>query len=175
MSDLFDYGLKSPEPWEEPRTTLKIFRGSTRGTIVKTRNPGDRESQAKKPGDPRAPVNGSGFTRAPVPGDKIAGLLEQRSHLENEIEIAVVELAQANAQQQPYSAVFYAADNALRSLHDRREQGCLISKQQMLAAYDRRVAAGHAWNPSKQKFERVQRWLRDLRKELKWVNKEIGT
>lgn len=74
----------------------------------------------------------------------------------------------------PHKAAFDAATEHLLYLWRCRNQGEFVSKATMLKAYDARMEAGHAGNPAKQRMREAERWLKDLRNELRIVNQEIG-
>lgn len=103
-----------------------------------------------------------------------ADLREQRSSLEKEIEAAEGEFSAANEAQQPFKAAFLCAHAELVRLHGVRQVE-RIGKDVMLAAYDRRMFAGHDGHPYRTEADDLARWLKRLRDELKAVNAEIGT
>ncbi len=126
---------------------------------------------ARKPGSPGE----GGCLKKESWRFRLAGLRDQRLRLEREVEEAEALLAVANADQAPYAEVFHLTDATLRQLHADRKAGGVISKIDMLAAYDARMEAGHAWNPFRAKAQELAGWLKALRHELKAVNQEIGT
>jgi hypothetical protein len=100
-------------------------------------------------------------------------LLEQRRRLENDMEIARGDVARWGVVQQPLREAFQRADAALRQLHQTRQAGGFVSKQTMLEAYDRRMEAGHAWDPSRSQHRDALRWLEAVREELHHINHQI--
>lgn len=68
---------------------------------------------------------------------------------------------------QKHEERFWAADRALRELPPQP----VTSKATRLAAYDERMAAGHAWHPYKERMRRANAWIKAIQAEMKQVGK----
>lgn len=68
---------------------------------------------------------------------------------------------------------FYQTSDVLLKLHASRNDGVSINKTKMLAAYDRRVEAGHAWNPVRAKLREAERWKKEVLAEVAEINKQM--
>lgn len=104
----------------------------------------------------------------------VRDLHTQRHSLENEIEDLEERLVTANERQEPYRSEFFRCHEQLQELHGTRNGGELVSKPTMLAAYDRRMEAGHAWHPHREAAQTIERQLKGVRERLRAVNQEIG-
>lgn len=174
MNDLFaGHGFSGVLPKELRRTSENAFR-SSRVPIVKVRKSGAGVSvprSTENSGKVSGPANLTTGTRHP---GKKSGLREEQRILQNEIEVLEAELARAREAQEPFKQAFDSAHYDLALLHEKRAGGSGISKPLMLASYDRRVVAGHAWHPYKIKVRDLTTALKTYRQELKAVNQEIG-
>lgn len=98
-------------------------------------------------------------------GDLFAGQPAAPARLPD-IRGAEAERDAAWAAYQPYKEAFDEATFALQALHQRRAAGEAIGKPTVLAAFDRRLQAGHAGYPFKRRAEAAGRWVKELWKEL---------
>lgn len=172
--DLFAPEIPGVPPVEPRRTPKKGFRGS-QSPKVEPRNPGSRESRGKTPETPGYLPGSGGSLQDIRTRRRLPDLISERKRLEKEIEGARDEYERAHLAQQPYQLAFRSAHQRLEGLHADRKAGASISQPLLLAAYDCRVAAGHAWHPFRVVADDLARWVRRLREDLVAVNKEIGT
>ena len=174
MNDLFG-GQDLPHfSSQEVRRSAKTDFRTSRAPIVKVRKCGAALLGPRSPekcGKLSAPAHLTTGTRRQ---ERNCGLREQQHSLQNEIELLEAELAGARATQEPFQRAFDRAHAELATLHEKRQHGAHITKPKMLAAYDKRVLAGHAWNPHKSKVRDLTMALKTYRQELKAVNQEIG-
>lgn len=112
----------------------------------------------------------------PFPQVRASGrnLHDEAMRLRNEIEKAEAERSTAEALQAPFKARFELATDRLAELWAMRRRGVTVTHDAILKAYDARVAAGHAWNPTRVRLQDAERWLKALRSELTNINLEIG-
>jgi hypothetical protein len=113
------------------------------------------------------------FTHRGSRGREISDVHREAARLRIEIEKAEVIRATAESVQAPFHKAFSHAHAGLELLWLARRNGTLVHKQQMLRAYDARVAAGHAWNPHRTNLRDAERWLKALRSELTNINMEL--
>lgn len=76
---------------------------------------------------------------------------------------AYAERDRAQNEQDDHEAKFRAAHESLVHLPLRPA----VSKAERLAAYDHRVAAGHAWHPHRQRLREANRWIKAIMEDLK--------
>jgi hypothetical protein len=105
---------------------------------------------------------------------RYASLQTRRAALEQEVYHLEAAFAEAHAAQQPFAHRYQDACAALADLLDDRAQGVVVSKAELLAAYDARLAAGHAWQPSRAIANDLGRRLAEARRELQAIIEEIG-
>lgn len=70
----------------------------------------------------------------------------------------------AQWEQDPFERAFKAAHGFLMALPHRPT----TSKAERLAAYDARMAAGHAWHPHRTRLREATRWLKAIKEEMDW-------
>lgn len=116
----------------------------------------------------------SGSLPIPLKEIRAGNLRELIVCLENEMMQATQEYEAAHAVEMPYARAFWAAHRWLEELHQSRSDGTPVSKTEMMDAYDRKMWAGHAWHPHREKAEELHTWLKAIRRELTAVNKELG-
>ena len=83
-----------------------------------------------------------------------------------DLALATREWADAQLAQDPFEAAFKEADHLLRVLPPRPA----ASKATRLAAYDARVAAGHAWHPYRARLREACRWIAAIQEEINWYD-----
>jgi hypothetical protein len=121
---------------------------------------------------PRSPRKSDGFPFSLYGGFRRSprDLRAEAERLANEIDQAETESAALCAIQDPFKDAFWHAHNALEVTLQTS-----VDRQMRLAAYDRRMIAGHQWYPHREPYKAVLRLLKALRTELKTINSEIGT
>jgi hypothetical protein len=93
-------------------------------------------------------------------------VLREDESVSVEISRVTALLSAAEEVAHPHIVAFQEADEGLPTLHRAREYGLYVSKAQMLAAYDARLAAGHAAYPYQRKIEELECWLAELQRGL---------
>jgi len=111
--------------------------------------------------NPRKKTNGS-------------ALLERRQAALESLQLANAEVEAASAEHAPFGAAFEAIDRQVKEWAQLRHGGHVFSYDKWMSALDRRMAAGHAANPSKKRLAEAVRWRAAVMKELKEINQEIG-
>lgn len=103
-------------------------------------------------------------------------LYQRRHALLRQVDQAGPLLTHLDAAQAPYAQAFVEAHDALLAdcKADPMPHTAAI-KAYLRAGYDRRMRAGHAWHPHREKFKDVKRWHDALIRELTLLNKEIKT
>lgn len=99
--------------------------------------------------------------------------LRDRTKLRDQLKDATEQVQAAYAEQEPYAADFWAADRALVALHSDRKLGLIVTKERMLAAYDKRMYAGKDWYPSKTLFRELTAWRKAILRELAEINRDM--
>jgi hypothetical protein len=102
-------------------------------------------------------------------------LLRQQADLVYQESVAALHIASAQMEAAPFETAFHAATAALLNLHARRKAGLTVSKATMLAAYDVRVEAGHAWNTPRNRLKEAQGWHKRIKISLLEINAELGS
>ena len=169
MNGLFQFRTSSAEIFGEVRESSELLLGRPNG---KGKFGSTELSLPQRSGK---------FGRIPfsVPGNaqgrRFENLRDQAERLMNEIDKAEAESSKQRAIQEPFSDAFHNAHATLEALIQSRKSGTPVAKRRMIAAYDVRVATGHAWYPHRERYQATLRWLKTLRTELKDINARIGS
>ena len=83
-----------------------------------------------------------------------------------DLALATREWADAQHAQDPFEIAFREAHRVLRELPPQP----VTSKADRLAAYDARLAAGHAWNPHRARLRDANRWIAAIQEEIDWYD-----
>lgn len=67
----------------------------------------------------------------------------------------------------PYNQAFWNCTDIIRQLLSDRDQGVVVTKDELMAAYDRRMEAGVERNPFKKALQEAERFYKAVTKELK--------
>jgi hypothetical protein len=181
MSDLFD-----DEPSQSAdRTSLGDKFGKVRKNLTELLPRLNRSSEVRSPNFP--PIEGG---KSSVAAPKRPNSIEPRTrqnqkvdwqelrtrqkNLENEIEVLEADRPTFARLDEAGRLAFQDAHEALLMLHQRRNAGASISKETMMAGYDRRMNAGHAWHPHRKRLKDIDLELVGVREELKLVNWLLG-
>ena len=104
--------------------------------------------------------------------DRIAATrISQLEVLRTDLRQALALAASCDAIQQPFANDFYRADRALRALWDIRHAGGSVDRTTMTDAYDARLHAGHAWNPSRTALKEADQWAANIEREINHLTK----
>jgi hypothetical protein len=91
-----------------------------------------------------------------------------------EIPQALIHISQARQTQDPFEAAFWEAHRDLAAAYEAHHTQGALTRDQLFEAYDRRMEAGYAWNPSRQKLNISLVWLKALQKEADEATLELG-
>ena len=154
-------------PAGPPSGVFPGFRGWGDISISPPPSPESRKNPGNHggPGEPRKP-SGKNTARAPGIREALALLYGQAEDTRHQVDVAA-------AMQDPFESAFRAADATLRHMHQRRDVGADIARADMFAAYDRRMWAGHAWHPHRERLRDMNRWLKAIQKEITEMNVEL--
>lgn len=100
--------------------------------------------------------------------DTLVLLRQKRNQLQESLTEANNALDAALGAEDPLRQAFHDAHRNLRALN-RTDAG----KATILAAYDRRMIAGHAWDPIRRTRREAERWKKEILDELANVNRAI--
>ena len=84
---------------------------------------------------------------------------------------ALAEISQARDHAAPFERAFW---NAHRDLESATMGKSALTKDELLACYDRRLEAGHAWWPYRRRLDAATDWLKELQKEIKECDRLLG-
>jgi hypothetical protein len=84
---------------------------------------------------------------------------------------AVAEISQAKDAAEPFARAFWHAHAALELASGGQTP---LTKDQLFAAYDLRLEAGHAWWPHRRRLDDAAAWLKALQKEIKECDALLG-
>ena len=118
----------------------------------------------------------------PIPAPKRAASKATRQRMAqvrldramSEIPHAVGAIARAREAQAPYEAAFWSAHQALAEAWEACHVHNVLTKEALFRAYDRRMEAGYAWHPSREKLRAAQDWLKAVQKEADEASQELG-
>ena len=79
------------------------------------------------------------------------------------IPLALRDLAAARDAAAPFEHAFWGAHRALEIVCQEKDA---LTKDELFAAYDHRLHAGHAWHPFRQAVQQAESWLNSLQKEI---------
>lgn len=105
---------------------------------------------------------------------RISSLQKEKAALLERLAEASAETVRAEAAAAPYEAAFQSAHDRLVQLTANRRAGARYPKDEVLAAYDARMLAGHAWHPHRNRFQEAKRWKAAIVTELQNINAALG-
>jgi hypothetical protein len=97
---------------------------------------------------------------------EVARKLRQQRHdaAMADVPKALHALGLARMAAEPYADAFRLAHRELESAAANKAE---LTREELFAAYDRRLHAGHAWHPHREAVRDAERWLAALQKEIK--------
>lgn len=109
------------------------------------------------------------MAKRPRSRDNTLWLHAQRLELIEAEALARQEQIEAEVADAPHRVAFHEAHAALAAIY-----ATTTDRAELFAAYDARMAAGHAWNPHRARLRDAERWHRAILAELRYVNEALA-